>query len=56
MLHAVLYKFENNIWAYSEEQGERFLLNIIEFERRFQRQNNENMIGNYIESSERKYL
>ncbi|MGH0166689.1 UNVERIFIED_CONTAM: hypothetical protein FKN15_053679 [Acipenser sinensis] len=34
--------------AYSEEQGERFHQDILDFERRYQGQYNENMMGDYI--------
>jgi hypothetical protein len=34
--------------AYSEEQGERFHQDILDFERHYQGQYNENMMGDYI--------
>jgi hypothetical protein len=37
-----------NTGAYSEEQGERFHQDILDFERRYQGQYNENMMGDYI--------
>ncbi|XP_045461339.1 uncharacterized protein LOC123671506 [Harmonia axyridis] len=48
MLHAHLDKFKNNMGAYSEEQGERFHQDIMNFEQRYQGQYNENMMGDYI--------
>jgi hypothetical protein len=48
MLDAHLDKFKDNMGAYSEEQGERFHQDIQEFERRYQGQYNENMMGDYI--------
>ena len=43
-----LQKFKSNMGAYSEEQGERFHQDILDFERRYQGQYNENMMGDYI--------
>ena len=43
-----LDKFKENMGAYSEEQGERFHQDILDFERRYQGQYNENMMGDYI--------
>ena len=48
ILDAHLDKFKENIGAYSEEQGERFHQDILDFERRYQGQYNENMTGDYI--------
>ncbi|CAF4947727.1 unnamed protein product [Pieris macdunnoughi] len=48
MLHAHLDKFKNNMGAYSEDQGERFHQDIMNFEQRYQGQYNENMMGDYI--------
>lgn len=48
MLHAHLDKFKNNMGAYSEEQGERFHQDVMDFERRYQGQYNESMMGDYI--------
>lgn len=48
MLHAHLDKFKDNMGAYSEEQGERFHQDVLDFERRYQGQYNENMMGDYI--------
>lgn len=48
ILDAHLDKFKENMGAYSEEQGERFHQDIMEFERRYQGQYNENMMGDYI--------
>lgn len=48
ILHAHLNKFKENMGAYSEEQGERFHQDIQQFERRYQGQYNENMMGDYI--------
>jgi hypothetical protein len=44
---AHLDKFKNT-GAHSEEQGGRFHENILDFERRYQAQHNENMMGDYI--------
>jgi hypothetical protein len=48
ILDAHLDKFKENTGAYSEEQGERFHQDILDFERRYQGQYNENMMGDYI--------
>lgn len=48
MLHDNLIKFKNSMGAYSEEQGERFLQKIVNFEQQYQCQYNENMIVDYI--------
>ncbi|MGH0150609.1 UNVERIFIED_CONTAM: hypothetical protein FKN15_019617 [Acipenser sinensis] len=48
ILDAHLDKFKENMGAYSEEQGERFHQDILDFERRYQGQYNENMTGDYI--------
>ncbi|KAL6481776.1 hypothetical protein MHYP_G00098560 [Metynnis hypsauchen] len=48
ILDAHLDKFKENMGAYSEEQGERFHQDIMNFERRYQGQYNENMMGDYI--------
>lgn len=48
ILDAHLDKFKENMGAYSEEHGERFHQDIMEFERRYQGQYNENMMGDYI--------
>lgn len=48
MLDAHLAKFKNNLGAYSEEQGERFHQDIQLFERRYQGQYNESMMGDFI--------
>ena len=48
ILDAHLEKFKENIGAYSEEQGERFHLDILDFEHRYQLQYNEKMIMDYI--------
>ncbi|XP_058848577.1 uncharacterized protein LOC117424572 [Acipenser ruthenus] len=48
ILDAYLHKFKENMGAYSEEQGERFHQDILDFERRYQGQYNENMMGDYI--------
>ena len=47
-LDAHLDNFKENMGAYSEEQGERFHQDILDFERRYQGQYNENMMGDYI--------
>ena len=43
-----LDQFKENTGAYSEEQGERFHQDLMDFERRYQVQYNENMIRDYI--------
>ncbi|XP_044586080.1 uncharacterized protein LOC123266115 [Cotesia glomerata] len=48
MLHSHLDEFKDNMGAYSEEQGERFHQDVMDFERRYQGQYNENMMGDYI--------
>ncbi|XP_058862618.1 uncharacterized protein LOC131704953 [Acipenser ruthenus] len=48
ILDAHLDKFKENMGAYSEEQGERFHQDILDFERRYQGQYNKNMMGDYI--------
>ena len=50
MLHAHLDQFKDNMGAYSEEHGERFHQDVVDFERRrrYQEQYNENMMGDYI--------
>ncbi|XP_058883872.1 uncharacterized protein LOC131737639 [Acipenser ruthenus] len=48
ILDAHLDKFKENMGAYSEEQGERFHQDILDFEHRYQGQYNENMMGDYI--------
>lgn len=48
ILDSHLDKFKENMGAYSEEQGERFHQDILDFERRYQGQYNENMMGDYI--------
>lgn len=48
ILDAHLHHFKENMGAYSEEQGERFHQDIMDFERRYQGQYNENMMGDYI--------
>lgn len=48
MLHAHLNNFKDNMGAYSEEQGERFHQDMMEFEKRYQGQYTESMMGDYI--------
>ena len=48
ILDAHLDKFKENMGAYSEEQGEHFHQDILDFERRYQGQYNENMMGDHI--------
>ena len=48
VLEAHLDEFKDNMGAYSEEQGERFHQDILDFERRYQGQYNQNMIGDDI--------
>ena len=47
ILDAHLDKFKENMGAYSEEQGECFHQDIMESERRYLGQYNENMMGDY---------
>ena len=47
MLHANLDQFMKNMGVYSEELGERFHQNILDFERRYPGQYNKRM-GDYI--------
>ena len=48
ILDAHLDKFKENMGAYSEEQGEHFHQDILDFEHRYQGQYKKNMIGDYI--------
>jgi hypothetical protein len=48
MLDAHLSTCKDNLGAYSEEQGERFHQDIQVFERRYQGQYNDSMMGDYI--------
>ena len=48
ILDAHLDKFKEDMGAYSEEQGERFHQDILDFEHRYQGSYNENMMGDYI--------
>jgi len=48
MLDAHLDSFEENLGAYSEEHGERFHQDILQFERRYQGRCDEKMLGDYI--------
>ena len=48
MLDAHLNTFKENMGAYSEEQGERFHQDMLLFERHYQGQYNESMMGDYI--------
>ena len=48
ILDAHLQVFKENMGAYSQEQGERFHQDILDFQRRYQGQYNENMMGDYI--------
>lgn len=48
VLHSHLEVFKSNMGAYSEEQGERFHQDVQEFEKRYQSQYNERMLGDYI--------
>ena len=48
ILDAHLRNFKKTMGAYSEEQGERFHHDLKEFERRYQGQYNEKMMGDYI--------
>ena len=43
-----LDKFKENMGAYSEEQGKLFHQDISDYEHRYQREYNENMMGDYI--------
>lgn len=48
ILHAHLEKLKENMWVYSEEQGERFHQDILDFERRYEGHYNQNAMGDYI--------
>lgn len=48
ILDAHLDNFKENMGAYSEEQGERFHQDLKDFERRYQGQYNESMMGDYV--------
>lgn len=48
VLHSHLEVFKSNSGAYSEEHGERFHQDIQAFEKRYQGQYNERMLGDYI--------
>ena len=48
MLDSHLDHFQHNLGAYSEEMGERFHQDILDFERRYQGQYNQSMMGDYI--------
>ena len=48
ILDSHLDKFKENMGAYSEDQGERFHKDILDFEHRYQGENNENMMRDYI--------
>ena len=48
ILDVHLDKFKENMGAQSEEQGERFHQDILDFEHRYQGQYNKNMMGDYI--------
>ena len=48
MLRAQLDQFKDNMGAYSEEQGEGFHPDLMDFEQRYQGQYNENMMGDDI--------
>ena len=47
ILDDYLQKFKDNMGAYSEEQDERFHQDILDFERHYQGQYNEHMMGDY---------
>ena len=48
MLDSHLDHFQHNVGAYSEEIGERFHQDILDFERRYQGQYNQSMMGDCI--------
>ena len=48
MLDANLDQFMENMGTYSEELGERFYQNILDFERRYPGQYNKRIMGDYI--------
>ena len=48
IIYANLDQFKENLGVYSEEQGERFHQDILDFERRYQGQYNDNMMADYI--------
>ena len=48
VLHCHLDFFKTNLGDYSEEHGERFHQDILDFENRYQGQYNESMMGDYV--------
>ena len=48
VLHSHLEVFKSNMGAYFEEQGERFHQDVKEFDKRYQGQYNERMLGDYV--------
>ena len=48
VLHSHLEVFKSNMVAYSEEQGERFHQDVLQMEKRYQGQYNEQMLGDYV--------
>jgi len=48
VLHSHLEVFKSNTGAYYEEQGERFHQDLQDFEKRYQGQYHERMLGDYI--------
>ena len=48
MMHSHLDFFKSNMGDYSEEHGERFHQDVMEFEKRYQGQYNEHMMGDYV--------
>lgn len=47
-MHSHLDFFKSNMGDYSEEHGERFHQDVMEFEKRYQGQYNERMMGDYV--------
>lgn len=54
ILDSHLESFKGNMGPYSEEQGERFHQDLMDFEYRYQRVYNENVMGSYMWGSYRK--
>ncbi|QQP39843.1 Uncharacterized protein FKW44_013691 [Caligus rogercresseyi] len=48
MMHSHLDFFKSNMGDYSEEHGEPFHQDMMEFENRYQGQYNERMMGDYV--------
>ncbi|KAF2889653.1 hypothetical protein ILUMI_16520 [Ignelater luminosus] len=51
MLHSHLDEFKDNMGVHSEEQGERFHQDVMDFERRYQGQYNESAVFESCETA-----